>query len=461
MSVVGHSPHDLYKTLQALTKVPRWSASETKELKDVMAAIQHCFSQRTDCGAALVERYLQIFVADRRTRPPPDVLEAIAFYITKRAPSFPVYALSNVLNCFARLDYRPRAALFKTAAHDLALRTDEFSGIDIASLVYAFARLQIPSPELFRKCSERLLSLPGDMPVENAAIILNSYAKLGEKDTKLFDAIAQSVVLTNPGNLQRHHIPLLYNAFAKIKLKRKDIIKTLNEKVIEHLPAYEARNVANVLHALATFELFDYRLMSKTEQLVLKDTWEFSLKELCNTAHAFAKLRHGNQPLFHWFFSRAQEIGASNWDVQSVTQLLDTCRRRKLTNEPILDDLERWCQDNVDRHDVLSLTQSTWSLVELKRQVRMDAVLSRFVQWHDEKALTPTQLAHIQFMLKQYRAADEDEFLSLTTNYPERHAFLKAVFAIPGDFHRTTPVMGAKKQPAPQIEGTKMFSPLG
>jgi len=73
----------------------------------------------------------------------------------------------------------------------------------------------------------------------------------------------------------------------------------------------------------------------------------------------------------------------------------------------------------------------------------MDAVFNRFVAWHNEKRLTPIQLAHIQFMLKQFRAMDEDAFLSLTVSYPERHAFLKAAFSIPADYHRTTPVLDA------------------
>ena len=49
---------------------------------------------------------------------------------------------------------------------------------------------------------------------------------------------------------------------------------------------------------------------------------------------------------------RAQEIGAENWDIQSGTQILDTCRRRKLVEEPILEDLTRWFQNTLDRLDM-------------------------------------------------------------------------------------------------------------
>jgi len=138
---------------------------------------------------------------------------------------------------------------------------------------------------------------------------------------------------------------------------------------------------------------------------------------------------------------RAQEIGAENWDIQSGTQILDTCRRRKLVEEPILEDLTRWFQNTLDRHNVQSLTQATWCLVSLKRALPLDGVLRLFVQWHEEKILTPMQLAHVNFVLKQVREADEDEFLSVTMNFPQCHTFLRTVFAIPADFHRTQSVL--------------------
>jgi len=62
---------------------------------------------------------------------------------------------------------------------------------------------------------------------------------MGIKDAVLFDAMAQSVVFTHEGNLLPHHVPLLYNAFAKIRLQRKDILKALNEHVVSQLPLYE------------------------------------------------------------------------------------------------------------------------------------------------------------------------------------------------------------------------------
>ncbi len=280
----------------------------------------------------------------------------------------------------------------------------ELSPTDVACLLYAFAKLHDPPGHVFQKAAEclksRLLgpsashqsqvcpslseteahdsttsssqsSCPSTssprilpIPIESAAILLNSFAKGGERDPELFELIARSIILTKQESLDPSHVTLTMNAYAKAGMRMNprlievlvgmltspassstsasgssDEVEDLSQEKEQQLPLiYKATpaNIANAVHALASFDEFHHELLVLIEGMILDGHTVFKkAKEIANTAHGFARLRFESPALYEELLRQFGEMGESeasqnSWDPQSVAQILDVRRRHRL-----------------------------------------------------------------------------------------------------------------------------------
>ena len=119
----------------------------------------------------------------------PPLLDAVASHVLRGMRAYPLYALCNTVNLFARLEHHHQL-LFSTAATFLAepSRAAQLSSVDLACLVFAYAQCGHQAGHLLEACAVQLKRCHLEVGGPNCATILNSYARLslgppGREDT--------------------------------------------------------------------------------------------------------------------------------------------------------------------------------------------------------------------------------------------------------------------------------------
>ncbi|CAE7033757.1 SPAC3H1.10 [Symbiodinium natans] len=342
--------------------------------------------------------------------------------------SYPLFGLCNILNCFARLGYRHNQLMDGVAAH-VAERADGLSPVDIASLVFAFAELaHNPRNNLLEVCATRLQDCYLEVGGPNCAIILNSYARLGECNPELFKALSRSVVQTEPGSFQVHHISLVMNAFAKCAVRKSQTMHVLGDILVSRTDELTPQNVSNIVHAFSRLSCYNVRLFQKlVTRVASEDLQAYKLYELGVLCHNLAKLRSGGPTVYGAMFGELARRPSEAWEPKAVAQVLDAMRRRSaFSHEPLLVLLSERFFNNLDTYPVHPLTQASWCLVELdalnlakglrqelpgdeptqgfpEGRFAMRRVFERLEDLNSRSPFTPTQRCHVQQLIRAYR----------------------------------------------------------
>jgi len=391
----------------------------------------------------------------------PALMEAIAAHVLRGMVAYPLFALCNVANCFARLEYSHRG-LMDAIAGFLAepSRAEQLFTIDIASLVFAFGQLGHSGPAtgaLLETCAARLQQLHHEIGGPNCATILNSYARLSECNPELFKTLARSAIETRPESFEVHHISVIMNAFAKCSVRRPQTMHLLGGFLEGRINELSPQNVANIANAFAKLDCYNHELfVSLQRRLVQEDLSAYKLYELAILTHSLAKLKFGGAATYSALFGEAALRTTDRWEPQSVAQLLDAMRRKHVhLHEPLAELLvERFLRD-FRKYAVHPLTQTAWCLVELEvldlagrappeaavegglpqrsedegaALWLMRAVLERMEEQNGERALTATQQKYVQQLIRDYHYKHEVDYGLL----PQRtKAFCKSLFDVP------------------------------
>eukprot|EP00927_Polykrikos_kofoidii_P073425 TRINITY_DN69463_c0_g1_i1.p1 TRINITY_DN69463_c0_g1~~TRINITY_DN69463_c0_g1_i1.p1 ORF type:complete len:522 (+),score=101.01 TRINITY_DN69463_c0_g1_i1:93-1658(+) len=335
------------------------------EVAKVSAALAQQLRQEwSSFGAHDVVRIVGVFARLVHRHPP--LMEAAAAHTLRGLVVYPLFALCNIANGFARLDYKHQPLLQGLARHlSEPSRTDQLSPIDVASVVYAYAQLAHRAGDLMDACARRLKVIHREVDGPNCATILNSYARLSECDPELFNALARSVIQTNPRSFAVHHISIIMNAFAKCQIRKPGLLHLLAGFIDGRLHEMSPQNVANVANAFARLEVYEQTLFWEMQKrIVSEDLSAYKSFELANLTHSLAKLNCGSRRLFGALFSEC--ISRSVWEPRSVAQLLDAMRRqRRFHPEELLIQLMGLLVRDLRDYEVQQLTQAAWCIVDL------------------------------------------------------------------------------------------------
>mmetsp|Transcript_56420 Transcript_56420/g.108872 ORF Transcript_56420/g.108872 Transcript_56420/m.108872 type:complete len:319 (+) Transcript_56420:73-1029(+) len=300
-AIAEHST--LQSALSDLARVAKYGASSGEltvggDLPKISTALVHRL--RVEAATIRSSDVIRIIGACcRLEHNHPPLLDAAAAHVMRAMPSYPLYAICNIPNGFARLNYHHRQ-LFEAIADWVADAdpTEQLSPVDVASLVYAYAELRHSSAALLEACAERLKVCHMEVGGPNCSIILNSYARLSECNPELFHALSRSILQTKPESYEVHHITIIMNAFSKCRINRPKEMQQLSSFLEGRVEQLSPQNMANLVNACAKLKIHNHRLFSEMQKcLAVVDLRTFKLFELTMLVHGLAKLRYGGPDL--------------------------------------------------------------------------------------------------------------------------------------------------------------------
>lgn len=297
----------------------------------------------------------------------PPLLEAVAVHVLRGMLSYPLFAICNIVNGFARLQYRHHKLLEATSTYlSEAQRMEQLSTVDIGCLVYAYAELSYRAGMLLEACAGQVKRRYGELDAYNCAMLFNSFSRLGECDPELFRALARAAVQLRPESFQTHHLGLILNACAKCSIRMPQPLYLVAGYLVDRVRQLSPVNVSQAVHACAKLELYDRRLFASLHQrLVEEDLSVYKQFELANVVHGFAKLRCGSARFYGTLYT-ALHGGSGSWDPRCVAQVLDAMRRmRQHRSEALLQRMLQLFLQELESHDVHGLTQCSNCLVDL------------------------------------------------------------------------------------------------
>ncbi|KAF4670021.1 hypothetical protein FOZ61_002216 [Perkinsus olseni] len=284
--------------------------------------------------------------------------EQVGEYFSKpgRLEAVPIYAMVTLTNALNRLGYdgasRRRAGdLYARFDRLCCDRVESMNASDIAVALQSFhnggCRHAKPSHELLGKAAHRLKGeLRHQIPSKSLAQLLNIFVTFGYKqDRELLLLFFDSVMSTPVEELEIFCAPLALNSLSKcshvinegakagISPTTTIVFNLATKHILPRLNELGPCQVANVVNALGSLKVLDYRLLKGVSHLIVNSDGghtvpldSFSFQELSNISHGFAKIAYGSSNLYHALFDEASRR-QKRFDAQGVSMFLDSVRR--------------------------------------------------------------------------------------------------------------------------------------
>ena len=237
-------------------------------------------------------------------------------WISKQAQRYSANAFSGqsvamLANSFARAGYRDHGLFRLLCDVCMQLPVEAFDEQSIANIANAFARNSqawtkhadaAPGSynrllELFKRLS-RIATQPNmkAFSAQSVALIVNAYAKLGIKDSVLFQHLSNVAQQMGSRNFELPckplHVAQVVNAFAKAHVHDQALFKRMSELVQEQSAAdFDAREVGIILNAYAQLSIRDPALVSRLSGVARSmPEGKFDAQAIANVFHALATL---------------------------------------------------------------------------------------------------------------------------------------------------------------------------
>ncbi|EEQ99326.1 hypothetical protein Pmar_PMAR027988 [Perkinsus marinus ATCC 50983] len=287
--------------------------------------------------------------------------QQVGEYFSKpgRLEAVPIYSLVTLTNALNRLGYDGGVSRRRGASEDLYARfdrlccekIDSMNASDIAVALQSFhnggCRHAKPSPDLLGKAADRLKGeLRQQIPSKSLAQLLNIFVTFGYKqDRELLLLLFDGVLSTPVEDSEIFCAPLALNSLSKCSqtvdegvdsgvLPSTAIVFNLATKhILPRLNDLGPCQIANVVNALGSLKIFDYRLLTGMSHLIANSDGghtvplrTFSFQELSNISHGFAKIAYGSSNLYIALFEEASRR-EKDFDAQGVSMFLDSVRR--------------------------------------------------------------------------------------------------------------------------------------
>ncbi|KAF4695605.1 hypothetical protein FOZ60_004102 [Perkinsus olseni] len=273
--------------------------------------------------------------------------EQVGEYFSKpgRLEAVPIYAMVTLTNALNRLGYdgasRRRAGdLYARFDRLCCDRMESMNASDIAVALQSFhnggCRHAKPSHELLGKAAQRLKGdLRHQIPSKSLAQLLNIFVTFGYKqDRELLLLFFDSVMSTPVEELEIFCAPLALNSLSKCShvinegaprpayhpQRRLHILPRLNE--------LGPCQVANVVNALGSLKVLDYRLLKGMSHLIV-NSGSLSTHDVIGALEATNLVRaaeYGSSNLYQALFDEASRR-QKRFDAQGVSMFLDSVRR--------------------------------------------------------------------------------------------------------------------------------------
>lgn len=304
-------------------------------------------------------------------------------------PATPPLALSVIAYAFARLKV-PSHELFATIAHTAGEKLPEFQARNLSNMCWAFAMADFESKaEFFSKAASVAAARFHDFNAQECSNVLWAFGKSGHASPELFDAFASHALATDvlvkfpPQSLANtawayatlgHESPRLFDAIADASLRR--IAKFKPQELSALLFAY-----AKLMHAAP--QLLDAIAREGAERIE-----ELEPRSISKMLYSYGKLGH-SAPTFFAAAATAASAQMERFNAQELSNLLHGIAKAgvRQADAPLL--LDAAVTSVLERIDELSpqdLASISWSLttsgVRGERALALYAsISSRFTRW--------------------------------------------------------------------------------
>lgn len=454
-SIAAGSGPRLHSTLMELLRLSKLGSSKTLPASAEVSKLTVLLAQQLRAESSTFRSTDVVLIVDaccRLKHCHPPLLEAAAALVLRGAPEYPPYALCHIPNGFARLRYHHKQLLDTIASIVTeSSQTDLLSPVDIASLVYAYAKLQHTAGVMLEVCAQRLRACNLKVGAHNCATILNSYARLSECNPELFHAFSLAVLEESKecGRFDVHHVSVIMNAFAKCRIRKEEMMHSLGACLQGRVDSLSPQSVANVVHACAKLAVHVHQLLSELERrVVVEELGAYKLLELTMLTHGLSRLRCGGSEVYKRLFDELAKRGT--WEPRDVALILDSMRgKQAFYHNALTRLLLRHLLENLCIYPVHSLTRAAWNLVELDAldaagsappelltlkddetvsRCAMRLILERLQELQRLGPLTPAQRRDAQRLARAYHHKYELEY-----NLQPHHvkAFCRSLFDVP------------------------------
>lgn len=229
---------------------------------------------------------------------------------------FPAQCSSIVAWSCASL-WLQRHSLLEILAQVASPRLQEFQPYEVTNMLWAYAKLGVSNPLLFRSAGQRLLTrAAGEFKAQCLSLAAWSFATARWRDPSLFHSLAGELV-GQASQLKPQEISNALWAFAKSRIPHVPLFQTLGDAAADGLNIwrFKPQELSNTVWAFATVGLRHPPLFSKACSVAIKRSSELIPQNVANILWAYSKME-------------VPECG------ELFPALLDTATRRLSTFKP-------------------------------------------------------------------------------------------------------------------------------
>jgi len=175
-------------------------------------------------------------------------------------------------------------------------RLDEFKPYEVTNMLWAYAKLSVPSPTLFRKTSMRLLKrAPGEFKAQCLSLAAWSIATARWRDPPLFQSLAGELV-GQAMELKPQEISNTLWTFAKSRFSHAPLFEALGSAAASGhtIWRFKPQELSNTVWAFATLGLQHPNLFTKASGVVVRRSRELIPQNVANLLWAYCKLKLPN-----------------------------------------------------------------------------------------------------------------------------------------------------------------------
>jgi len=224
---------------------------------------------------------------------------ALAMEAVRRAPEFDRMELANLIWAFAKAGSRS-PALFSAMAPHIVNKLPNFISQDLANVAWAYAKAGMLVPELFDALADAAITrlADGKMPdARHVATLAFAFAKLGHSHAKLFEALAREVV-ARKHDFNAVELANVIWAFERLDdtLTKTDWAQDVFRAVADVITAADLAKLqpGPTAHFIRAFARYPYlevpRIYDAVALRIADDCSNFAANELADVAWAFAQV---------------------------------------------------------------------------------------------------------------------------------------------------------------------------
>eukprot|EP00446_Apocalathium_sp_SHHI-4_P008342 CAMPEP_0177166426 /NCGR_PEP_ID=MMETSP0367-20130122/8023_1 /TAXON_ID=447022 ORGANISM="Scrippsiella hangoei-like, Strain SHHI-4" /NCGR_SAMPLE_ID=MMETSP0367 /ASSEMBLY_ACC=CAM_ASM_000362 /LENGTH=751 /DNA_ID=CAMNT_0018612485 /DNA_START=47 /DNA_END=2302 /DNA_ORIENTATION=- len=273
-----------------------------------------------------------------------------------------------------------------------APRLHEFQPFEIAQLLWAFAKLGLPQPELFGAASRRLLHREaGEFKGLCLSMIAWSFSAVEVHDLRLFRSLAEELPVY-ASDLRPQELSTTLKAFAEVGLFDEKLFTAFGSSAAmqEKVQTFTAQELADILLAFAKAGRLHETLFAHAGPVIIQKRWLMTAHNISTLFWVFATLQVPNcQPMLTALLEAFIFIGKSATvdDVSRVLTASVRLRRLCLCTADLLMYIAQTREHKTLEGalvalptDDLLLVASAWSKLELPPPANFDILVRESVR---------------------------------------------------------------------------------